>query len=81
MLGGLLAFLSATTFAVNAVAMRRGVLTGSVFQAMAITIPMGVPLFLVFTALTGNFDKLFGFTATQTALLAIGGFINFAFAR
>ena len=47
MLGGFLALLSAASFALNVTALRRGVLTASVFQAIAITVPMGVPLFLI----------------------------------
>ena len=41
MLGGFIALLSAATFAFNNASMRRGVLTGSVLQAMAITVPIG----------------------------------------
>ena len=42
MLAGFLAVLSAATFAFNNASLRRGVLTGSVGQAMAITVPLGV---------------------------------------
>lgn len=41
MLGAIYAALAALTFAMNNTAMRRGVLTGSVTQAMAITVPLG----------------------------------------
>ena len=46
MLGVVLAALSAATFAFNNASARRGVLTGSVAQALAITVPIGVPMFL-----------------------------------
>ena len=45
--GGLLALLSAATFAFNNASLRRGVLTGSVAQAMAVTVPIGFPIFLL----------------------------------
>ena len=41
MLGILYAALGAFTFALNNVAMRRGVVTGSVLQGMALTVPIG----------------------------------------
>ena len=47
MLGVCLAALSAATFAFNNASARRGVLTGSVAQALAITVPVGVPIFFL----------------------------------
>lgn len=47
MLGILYAALGAFTFALNNVAMRRGVVTGSVLQGMAMTVPFGGLTFLV----------------------------------
>ena len=47
MLGGFLALLAAATFGLNAVATRRGVLTGTVAQGLAITVPIAVPIFFV----------------------------------
>ena len=44
MLGGFLAVLAAAAFGLNAVATRRGVLTGSVAQGLAITVPIAVPI-------------------------------------
>src|SRR5262245_61296023 len=57
MLGALFAVLSAATFAFNNAAMRRGVITGTPIQGMAITIPIGLlcffPAALVVAATTG----------------------------
>ena len=53
MLGGLLALLSAAAFAFETATARRGVLTASVTQALAITVPIGVPIFLVVAAASG----------------------------
>ena len=47
MLGGILAVFSAATFAFNNASVRRAVLTGSITQGMAITVPIGVPLFFI----------------------------------
>ena len=41
MLGGFLALLSAATFAFETATARRGVLTGSVAQALSVTVPLG----------------------------------------
>jgi hypothetical protein len=53
-LAGFLAILSAATFALNNASVRRGVLTGSVAQAMAITVPLGVPLFFAAALASGT---------------------------
>ncbi len=54
MLGAFFAIISAATFGFNTATVRRGVLSGSVFQAIAITVPMGVPLFLVAALAAGQ---------------------------
>jgi len=46
MLGSLLALLSAMSFAFNDVAVRRGILYNSVYKSIAVTVPIGVPLFI-----------------------------------
>ena len=58
MLGVVLAALSAATFAFNNASARRGVLTGSVAQALAITVPIGVPIFFVVALTTGYLGVL-----------------------
>ena len=54
MLGGFIALLSAATFAFNNASVRRGVLTGSVLQAMAITVPIGLPISFLVALATGS---------------------------
>ncbi len=51
MLGAILAALSAASFGLNNAMTRRGVLTGSVGQALAIGVPIGVPMFFLFALL------------------------------
>ena len=67
MLGGLLALCAAATFAFNNASVRRAVLTGSILQGMAITVPMGVPLFFFAALVTGNLATVFGFSPTALA--------------
>ena len=47
MVGSILALISAMMFALNTTALRRGVLTAPVHQAIAITVPLGLPLFFI----------------------------------
>jgi hypothetical protein len=44
MLGGLLALISAVSFAITNAGVRRGVISGSAVQATTISIPVGVPV-------------------------------------
>jgi hypothetical protein len=53
LLGVLYTALGAFTFALNNVTMRRGVVTGSVLQGMALTVPIGGLSFLVMTIAFG----------------------------
>jgi uncharacterized membrane protein len=81
MLGGLLALLSAATFALNNASVRRGVLSGSVLQAMAITVPFGVPMFLLAAAVTGSLGAVAGFSPKAMGALAIAGILHFVWGR
>jgi drug/metabolite transporter (DMT)-like permease len=81
MLGGLLALLSAAAFAFNNAAARRGVLSGSVLQAMAISVPFGVPFFFAGLLLFGSLDDLASFSARDIAWLAAAGVLHFVLGR
>lgn len=81
MLGGWLALLAAATFAFSNVSARRGVIQGTVFQGLAITVPIGVPLFLAAALVSGAGGALFRFTIWQMLLLAAAGICHFALAR
>lgn len=81
MLGAIFAICSAATFGFNSAAMRRGVLRGTVFQAMSVTVPIGVPLFLVAALLTGQARDLFGFGWADTGYLAAAGILHFVWGR
>src|SRR5436305_2267016 len=76
LLGVLYAALGAFTFALNNVAMRRGVVTGSVLQGMAITVPIGGLSFLVMTVAFGELRQLVVFPAVALAWLAGQGMVR-----
>ncbi len=77
MLGIVLAALSAATFAFNSASLRRGVLTGSVAQALAITVPIGVPIFLLAAVASGAIAALAQFSGSAIGVLAFVGVLHF----
>jgi uncharacterized membrane protein len=81
MIGGLLSLLSAVTFAYANASVRRGVLTGTVLQAVAISLPVALPFFVLAMLVSGGFPVLAGFSGRTLALLALAGVIHFALAR
>ncbi len=81
MLGAFLALLSAASFAFNNASVRRAVLTGSIVQGMAITVPIGVPLFFIAALITGNLAAVAGFSPTALAALAGAGIMHFVWGR
>jgi drug/metabolite transporter (DMT)-like permease len=81
LLGILYAALGAFTFALNNVAMRRGVVTGSVLQGMAMTVPIGGLSFVVMAAAFGQLGQLTVFPAAALAWLAGQGIVHFVLGR
>lgn len=81
MLGGFLALLSAALFAFETVTARRGVLTASVTQAMAITVPLGVPIFFLFAAAFGAIGAIGAFSTEAVVYLATAGVLHFVWGR
>ena len=81
MTGALLALLSAAFFGLNNATFRRGVLSGSVLQALAITVPLGVPLFALGCLVFGAFGALGGFAPAFWAWMSAAGIIHFVVGR
>ena len=81
MLGAFLALCSAATFALNNAFARRGVLTGSVFQAMSISVPIGVPMFFLGAIVTGGLGYFLEFSAKSYFYFALAGVLHFAWGR
>jgi uncharacterized membrane protein len=80
-LGGLIALLSAATFALNNASVRRGVLSGSVLQAMAITVPIGLPISALVALATGSLAALAGFSTHALVALSLSGVMHFVWGR
>ena len=81
MLGVLYAALGAFTFALNNVAMRRGVVTGSVLQGMALTVPIGGLTFLIMTVAFGELGQLAIFPTAALSWLVCQGIVHFVIGR
>ena len=81
LLGVYLALASAATFGLNNAALRRGVLTGSVLHAMAITVPLGVPLFALACLPFGGIEAIAKFTVPGWLWMALAGVVHFVIGR
>jgi drug/metabolite transporter (DMT)-like permease len=81
MLGGLLALLSAAGFAFETATARRGVVTASVAQALAVTVPLGVPIFFAVAAASGALPAVLGLPAEAVGYLAAAGVLHFTWGR
>jgi drug/metabolite transporter (DMT)-like permease len=80
-LGAILALLSAGTFAFNNAAMRRGVVTGTPAQGMAVTIPIGLGCFLLVAAASGEILRLGAFPRAAAAWMMGVGLLHFVIGR
>jgi drug/metabolite transporter (DMT)-like permease len=80
-LGGLLGLLSAATFAFNNAAVRRGVLSGSVAQAIAITVPAGLPIFLLAVVVMNAYAPFGEFSMATWMWLSLAGVQHFILGR
>jgi len=80
-LGGFLSLVAAVTFAFNNASARRGVLTGTLGQALAITVPIGVPMFFVAALAAGTLGMVFTFSPETVLALSAAGIIHFVIGR
>jgi drug/metabolite transporter (DMT)-like permease len=81
MLGAILAILSAATFAWNNAAARRGVVTGTPAQGMAITLPVGVVCFLPAAMVAHAVVRVPQLSSTDAAWMAGVGLMHFVIGR
>lgn len=81
MFGGFLALVAAITFALNNAAFRRGALTGTVAQGMAISLLLGVVLFVAAVLASGSWAALVQFPMRSVGLLCAAGILHFAWGR
>jgi drug/metabolite transporter (DMT)-like permease len=80
-LGGFLSLVAAVTFAFNNASARRGVLTGTLAQALAITVPIGVPMFFVAALIAGTLGMVSAFSGEAVLALSAAGIIHFVLGR
>ena len=81
MLGGLLALCAAATFGLNNASARKGLISGSVIQAVAVSVPIGIPIFIVATLVAGSFGAVFGFAGEPLLYLSLAGVLHFVVSR
>jgi drug/metabolite transporter (DMT)-like permease len=81
MLGAFFALLSAVTFGLSNASIRRGVLSGSVGQAMSINVPLGLVMFLVPVVLTGQLGGISDLAGEQWIYLSLAGISHFVWGR
>lgn len=81
MLGSLFALLAAATFAWTNAAARRGVVSGSVAQAIVLSVPVGLPIFGAALLLTGHPSVMLDLTPASIVVFAIVGITHFIAGR
>ena len=81
MFGALLALASAAFFGLNNAAVRRGVIKGAVLQAMAITVPCGIPMFVLAAALMGGFEAIGNWGIGPWLWMILAGVVHFVIGR
>lgn len=81
MLALIFALLSAASFGLTNATARRGVVTGTVTQVVAVSMPIGLVMFLAAAVGSGQLGVLAEFTHTELAMLASAGVIHFLLGR
>ncbi len=81
MLGAFLALIAAITFGLNNASIRRGVLTGTVFQALLVTVSLGIVMFLVPALVTGEIARIPNLSQQQLLCFSAAGVVHFVVGR
>lgn len=81
MLGILYTLIAAASFGLNNATVRRGVITGTVTQAVMVSIPIGFVMFVAAAAIGGEIGQLGRFTLGHAALMMAAGLVHFLFGR
>ena len=80
-LGILYTLIAAASFGLNNATVRRGVITGTVSQAVMLSMPIGLVMFAAAAAIGGQLDGLDRFTSHHAALMMAAGIVHFVFGR
>ena len=81
MLGATLALVSAALFGLNNATVRRGVLRSTVLQGMAITVPLGLPVFAAVALAMGGFPAMARWHLAGWLWMALAGVVHFVIGR
>lgn len=81
MLGGLLALSAAAMFGLNNASARKGLISGTVIQAVAISVPLGIPIFLLAALVAGGLGTVSGFSSQALLFLSLAGIVHFVISR
>lgn len=81
LLGAIYAAFGALTFALNNATLRRGVVTGTVLQGMAITVPLGALTFVVLALVNGTIGQVPAIPAIAMLWLVGQGIVHFVLGR
>lgn len=81
LLGAIYAALGALTFALNNATMRRGVVSGTVLQGMAVTVPLGALTFVALALVNGTLGDVLRVPAVATLWLVGQGIVHFVLGR
>ena len=80
--GFIFAVLTAAAFALSQVMIRRATYQAEEsFTALAVSLLIGTPIFVIIIAITGDWQALLSFTRTQYVLLAAAGLVHLIIAR
>ncbi|MEE2759981.1 MAG: EamA family transporter [Pseudomonadota bacterium] len=81
MLGILFGILAAASSGFNSASARRGVIGGTPFQAMAISLPLGLITFAALAGIAGHWSAISRLDLDAVGFLAAGGFMHFVWGR
>jgi drug/metabolite transporter (DMT)-like permease len=81
MLGILFGILAAASFGFNSASARRGVIGGTPFQAMAISMPLGLIMFALLAGIAGQWFEISRLDFSAIGFLAAGGLAHFVWGR
>jgi drug/metabolite transporter (DMT)-like permease len=80
-LGVVFTLLAAASFGLNNATVRRGVITGTVTQVVAVSMPIGLLMFGAAALASGELFRIDRFTPDRMGFLAAAGIVHFVFGR
>src|SRR3954463_15097321 len=81
MLGVFYTLLAAVSFGVNNATVRRGVIKSTVTQIVAVSMPIGLAMFIIAATIFGQIGEVGRFSTQSLAFLASAGVVHFVLGR